>query len=101
MLTSTESIGFMSNLVDEVMWGFGSSYGKIVNKDICGYKVYNDKHSKAEKDKEGLFNVEEHDLEVESLQDGYSTEKETVTEGSGYDEGIVDKDLELKTDYTP
>ena len=79
------------------MWGSVSSEDKIVNKDISGYKVFNDKHSKAEKDEEGLFNVEEHDLEVESLQDGYSTEKKTVTEGSGYDEGIVDKDVELKT----
>ena len=79
------------------MWGSVSCEDKIVNKYISGYKVFDDKHSKAEKDEEGLFNVEEHDLEVESLQDGYSTEKKTVTEGSGYDEDIVDKDEELKT----
>ena len=62
-----------------------------MNKDISSEKVFDDKNSKTEKDEEkGLFNVMEDNMEVENLS-------EKVTEGSGYDEGIVDNDVELET----
>ena len=60
--------------------------------DIYGYDVFDDKHSK---DEEGLFNAKEHNLEVGNLHDGYSTEKETVTEDSGNDEVVVDEGMEM------
>ena len=65
-----------------------SSEDKLVDMDISGYEVFDDKHSK---DEEGLFNVKEHDSEVENLKE------ETATEDSRNAGDLVDEGMELKT----
>ena len=56
--------------------------------NISGYEGFDDKHSK---DEEGLFNVKEHDSEVENLKE------ETAIEDSRNDGDLVDEGMELKT----